>query len=266
MDATLPDFPSVSGAQQAPISILLINPNSSPHITHACLQNVSSKLPPGVTVYGFTATPPAPSAIEGRVDAILSSAECLRKIVPIKHRFDAFLVACFSNHPLISALREEVEAPVLGIMESALYASRMCGEKLGVITTSERSEILHAQTIFDAGFANYSAGCAACKISVLDLENKPKEEVFAGVTRAARELVEERKADCLLLGCAGMTGAKEACEDAVGTKERKVMVVDGVAVGVQFLIGLVREGLGTAKGGAYRPAEAGRIARGQAWY
>ncbi|KAJ6195893.1 LOW QUALITY PROTEIN: hypothetical protein J3E72DRAFT_441014 [Bipolaris maydis] len=256
----------VSGTQQSPISILLINPNSSPHITNACLQNISSKIPPGVTVYGFTAPPPAPSAIEGRVDGILSSAECLRKIVPIKHRFDAFLVACFSNHPLITALREEVEAPVLGIMESALYAARMCGNKLGVITTSERSEILHAQTIYDAGLANYSAGCAACKISVLDLENKPKEEVFAGVTRAAKELVDGRKADCLLLGCAGMTGAKEACEDAVGTKQRQVMVVDGVAVGVQFLIGLVREGLGTAKSGAYRPAEAVRKARGQEWY
>ncbi|KAF5581882.1 Asp Glu hydantoin racemase [Fusarium pseudoanthophilum] len=263
MEAT---FPSVEGTHQTPTSILLINPNSSPHITQACLKNVADKLPPGVTVYGFTASPPAPSAIEGRVDGILSSAECLRKIVPIKHRFDAFLVCCFSNHPLIAALREEVEQPVLGIMESALYASRMCGNKLGIITTSERSEILHEQTIFDYGFANFSAGCAACKISVLDLENKPKEQVFEGVTRAARELVQGRKADCVCLGCAGMTGAKEACEQAVGTQQRQVMVVDGVAIGVQFLIGLVREGLGTAKGGAYRPAEAGRKARNQEWY
>ncbi|KAF5679401.1 carbon-nitrogen hydrolase [Fusarium heterosporum] len=263
MDTT---FPTVVGTQQSPISILLINPNSSPHITQACLRNIASKIPPGVTVHGFTASPPAPSAIEGRVDGVLSSAECLRQIVPIKSRFDAFLVACFSNHPLIAALREEVEGPVLGIMESALYASRMCGSKLGIITTSERSEILHEQSIHDYGFGNFSAGCAACKISVLDLESKPKEEVFAGVTRAARELVERRKADCISLGCAGMTGAKEACEEAVGKSQRQVMVVDGVAIGVQFLIGLVREDLGTAKGGAYRPAEAGRMARKQEWY
>jgi Asp/Glu/hydantoin racemase len=259
-------FPVVVGTEQPPISILLINPNSSPHITQACLKNVASKISPGVTVHGFTAPPPAPSAIEGRVDGVLSAAECLRVIVPIKHRFDAFLVCCFSNHPLVTALREEVTQPVLGIMESALYASRMCGNKLGIVTTSERSEIIHQQSIVEYGFGNFSAGCAACKISVLDLESKPKEEVFAGVIGAAKELVKRRNADCICLGCAGMTGAKEACEEAVGKHQSQVMVVDGVAIGVQFLIGLVREGLGTAKGGAYRPAEAGRKARNQEWY
>ncbi|KAH5153098.1 hypothetical protein HBH69_131560 [Parastagonospora nodorum] len=259
-------FPTVVGIEQPPISILLINPNSSAHMTDACLKNVSTKIPPGVTVYGFTAPPPAPSAIEGRVDGVLSAAECLRNIVPIKHRFDAFLVCCFSNHPLITALREEVTQPVLGIMESALYASRMCGNKLGIVTTSERSEIIHQQSIAEYGFGNFSAGCAACRISVLDLERKPKEEVFAGVVKAAKELVDGRGADCICLGCAGMTGAKEACEDAVGKHQNQAMVVDGVGVGVQFLIGLVREGLGTAKGGAYRPAEAGRKARNQEWY
>jgi Asp/Glu/hydantoin racemase len=245
------------GIEQPKISILLINPNSSPHITQACLKNVSGKIPPGVTVHGFTAPPPAPSAI---------AAECLRIIVPIKHRFDAFLICCFSNHPLVTALREEVTQPVLGIMESALYASRMCGNKLGIITTSERSEIIHQQSIVEYGFGNFSAGCAACKISVLDLESKPKEAVFAGVIRAAKDLVERQNADCICLGCAGMIGVKEACEEAVGKQQGQVMVVDGVAVGVQFLIGLVREGLGTAKGGAYRPAEAGRKARNQGWY
>jgi Asp/Glu/hydantoin racemase len=65
---------------------------------------------------------PAPSAIEGRVDGILSLAECLRKIMPIKHRFDAFLNASFNSHLRTTAFREEVEAHVLGIIESALYA------------------------------------------------------------------------------------------------------------------------------------------------
>ncbi|RSM12301.1 hypothetical protein CEP52_002558 [Fusarium oligoseptatum] len=260
-------FPTVVGDSQRPISILLINPNSSSHITEACLKSISSKLPPGVTVHGFTAPRPAPAAIEGRVDGVLSAAACLRVITPIKDRFDAFLVCCFSNHPLIPALREEVDhQPVLGIMESALYASRMCGNKLGIITTSERSEITHQQTIIEHGFGTFSAGCVACKISVLGLESQPKEQVYAGVIRAAKELVEGRNADCICLGCAGMTGVKEACEKAVGKEESQVMVVDGVGIGIQLLIGLVREGLGTAKRGAYRSAEAGRKARQQDWY
>ena len=260
------ELPSVKGSSQGHISILLVNPNSSPHIIQNCLQSISDKIPAGVTVHGFTAPKPAPSAIEGRVDAVLSSAACLRVLVPIKGRFDAFLVCCFSSHPLISALREEVEQPVIGIMEAALYASRMCGGKLGVITTSERSEILHQQSIIEYGLGAFSAGCAASKVSVLGLEMQPREKVYAEVIRAAKVLVDERGADCICLGCAGMTGMREACEDAVDTAGRQVMVVDGVAIGVQLLIALVREGLGTAKRGAYRPAEPARIARQQDWY
>ncbi len=229
--------------------------------------SISGKIPPGVTVYGFTAPLPAPSAIEGKADAVLSTAACLRAIVPIKHHYDAFLVACFSDHPLIAALKEEVEGPVIGIMEASLYAARLCGTKLGIITTSERSEILHQKSIVDYGFGSYSAGCVASRISVLGLESLPRDEVFASVTKAAKELVEVRGADCICaLDVAGMTGMKEACEEAVNTKERQVMVIDGVGTGIQFLIALVRESLGTAKCGAYRSAEAARSARGQDWY
>ncbi|KAK7961773.1 D-hydantoinase [Apiospora aurea] len=264
MDSPLP---SVTGHNAAPISILLINPNSSPHMTDNCLQSIAGKIPAGITVHGFTAPRPAPSAIEGRADGVLSAAECLRAIVPIQARFDAFLVCCFSHHPLVDALREEVpRQPVLGIMESALYAARMCGSRLGVVTTSERSAVNHELAIAGYGFSHYSAGCAASRISVLGLESQPKEVVYAGVVGAAKELVEQRGADAVCLGCAGMTGVREACEEALETAERQVMVVDGVAVGVQFLTALVREGLGTAKRGAYRPAKAGRDARKQEWY
>ena len=82
---------------------------------------------------------------------------------------------------------------------------------------------------------------------------------------AARNLVDEKGADCLCLGCAGMTEMQEVVSEAVGMKERRVMVVDGVAVGVQFLIALVREGLGTAKRGVYMSSGAGRERRGQEW-
>ncbi|VUC31692.1 unnamed protein product [Clonostachys rosea] len=231
-------------------------------MTENCLKGLAEKLPRGVTVHGFTPEPPAPSAVEGRVDAVLSTAVCLRALAPIWQFYDGFLVCCFSNHPLISALREEVEAPVLGIMEAALYASRMCGNRLGVVTTSERSRLLHQQSITDYGLGSYSAGCASSNVSVLGLEPLSVEQLNQSVVRAAKELVEQRDADC----CAGMTGMRETCEEALNSKARKVMVVDGVSVGVQFLVALARDGLGTAKGGVYRPAKAAREARNQDWF
>jgi Asp/Glu/hydantoin racemase len=63
-----------------------------------------------------------------------------------------------------------------------------------------------------------------------------------------------------------MTEMKIKCEEAVDTKNATAQVIDGVGVGVQILIGLVREGHVTAKGGVYRSAQEGRKARGQDWF
>lgn len=261
-------LPSVTGTCTRPITILLINPNSTPSMTESCLRSIAGTIPPHVTVYGFTAPAAAPSAIEGRADAVLSAADCFRALHPIVNdpsqpQFDAFLVACFSAHPLIPMLREEFTMPCIGIMEASLYASRMCGERLSVITTGQRSRFLHEDSINTTyGLGSFSVGCEAADVTVLELESKPKEEVYAGLVNAARRLV-DKGADCICLGCAGMTEMQEMCQKAVGMKEREVMIIDGVAMGVHFLVGLVREGLGTAKRGIYRSAAAGRERRGQ---
>lgn len=263
-------LPSVTGTSARLISILLINPNSTPHMTEACLRSIADSLPPHVTVHGFTAPATAPLAIEGRADAVLSAADCFRALHPLledpsQPRFDAFLVACFSAHPLIPMLREEFTQPCIGIMEASLYASRMCGERLSVITTGQRSRFLHEDSINTTyGLGSFSVGCEAADVTVLELESRPKEEVYAGLVSAAKRLV-DRGADCICLGCAGMTEMQQICQKAVGMGEREVMVIDGVAMGVQFLVGLVREGLGTAKRGTYRSAVGGREKRGQNW-
>ncbi|EHK99200.1 hypothetical protein M7I_4882 [Glarea lozoyensis 74030] len=112
-------LPSITGTSTTPISILLINPNGTSSMTSACLRSLESTLPPHCTVTGFTTPHPTPSAIEGHLDGVLSAAAALRAVIPIAHSYDAFLVACFSAHPLINALREEVRGPVIGIMEAA---------------------------------------------------------------------------------------------------------------------------------------------------
>ncbi|MCJ1319850.1 hypothetical protein MMC15_005186 [Xylographa vitiligo] len=277
---TTPALPTITGSSLPPISILLINPNSTPHMTTACLTSLAPTLPTGVTVTGFTAPQPAPSAIEGHLDGVLSAAECIRALLPYLHdddesselaevgargtdkpKYDAFLVACFSAHPLIAALREEVSGPVMGIMEAALYAARMLGGRLGVVATAARSVVMHEDAIRGYGLAGYSVGAEGTGMGVLELETLEQGEVAGRMCDAAERLV-GRGADCVCLGCAGMVGMREKVGERVGDG---VQVVEGVGVGVQFLVGLVREGLRTGKGGVYASAGEGRRRRGQGW-
>jgi Asp/Glu/hydantoin racemase len=195
----------------------------------------------------------------------LSAAAALRAVAPIASNYDAFLVACFSAHPLINALREEVSGPVIGIMEASLYSARMLGGRFGVVATGGRSKIMHEDAIRYYGLDGFSVGCETTNLGVLELERLPRDKVLGLVSEAARRLVQEKGADCIALGCAGMTEMKIRCEDAVGSKDAIAQVIDGVGVGVQILIGLVREGHVTAKGGIFRSAQDGRRARGQDW-
>jgi Asp/Glu/hydantoin racemase len=279
MMASNSDFTEpLHGKPQPNISILLINPNSTPSMTAACLSTLTSSLPQDCTVVGFTAPKPAPSAIESATDAILSSERCIRVLKQDTRpdEYAAMLVACFSAHPLISALRELYSCPVIGIMEASLYASRMLGGQFGIVSTSQRSKLMQHDAVAGYGLSHFYAGSEATGLGVLELETKPRNEVLGRMGDASRRLVEEKGADCVLLGCAGMTDMVRACKAAVGAdvqigngetigSERRVNVIDGVEIGVHFLIALVRARLGTSKVGLYKSADESRKARGQDW-
>lgn len=256
-------LPSVSGpAHTRKIRILLCNPNATEFMTNACLDMVKPTLPPDVSVYGFTAPRPAPSAIEGNFDNIMSAAAAARAIIPIAEQYDAFLIACYSDHALIKVLREELSQPVIGIMEASLLAARTLGSRFGIIATSQRSKYTLEDSVRHYGLDGFCSGVRDCDLGVLELESKPEKEVLAIMCDAGKKLVEDG-AEVLALGCAGMTNMKAAVEEAVGDN---VQVVDGVVAGVHHLVGLCRMGARTAKKGMYKSASLERKRRGQDWY
>ncbi|KAF2150378.1 hypothetical protein K461DRAFT_280396 [Myriangium duriaei CBS 260.36] len=251
-----------AGATSKHIKILLINPNATDSMTDACLNMVQPTLPQDVSVTGFTAPKPAPLAIETHFDAIMSAAASMRAIKQIADGYDAFLVACFSDHPLTPMLREELTQPTIGIMEASLFAARTLGGRIGLVATGARSKIAGEDSIRSYGMEAFSAGVEHCGLGVLDLERRPHDELMKIMTSTARRLV-ERGADCLVLGCAGMSGLKDAVEQSVG---EKTQVVDGVLAGVHHLIGVVRIGGFTSKAGVYRSSAAARHERGQDYF
>lgn len=244
-----------------PVRVLIINPNATASMTQNCVATTRANLPPHIAVEGFTASPPAPSAVEGFVDNVLSSAAAMRELKPLAPSYDAFLVACYSDHALVRMLREELDQPCMGIMEASLYAARVVGGRFAILATSARSRYLHEDAVRNYGLEHFCAGVGACAIGVLELDERPGAVVDV-MARKATELVRDKGADCILLGCAGMTGLRAAVQEAVG---EDVQVVDGVLTGVYHLAGLVMSGLKTAKAGVYTSSAAYREKRGQTY-
>ena len=244
-----------------PMRILLCNPNSTTSMTEKCVQLVQQTLPPDVNIIGFSAPSSAPTAVEGFSDGVLSAAAAAREIVSLEGQFDAVLVACYSDHVLIKMLREELEAPVVGIMEASLYFARTLGNRVGIIGTCNRSTISLEDSVREYGLAGYCVGVEE-SLGVLELKTMPEEEVLEIMGKAARTLV-ARGADTLTLGCAGMIKLQPAVQKAVG---KDVQVIDGVLAGVHHLVGILRVGGRTAKAGMYGSAKGRRQARGQDFF
>lgn len=243
--------------------ILLLNPNSTKLMTVNCIKMVEQHLPPDVIVYGYTAPHTAPTAIEGHLDGVISSADVIRDAYKLIKQADACLVACFSDHPLTNCIREEFDMPTCGIMEAAIYSSRIIGGRFGIVTTVYRSSIRHEDGVRNYGLTGNCAGLLSTGLKVAELHTKPREEVLDLMRNVATALVVEKDADVILLGCAGMTDMKEAVEDVV--KPHGVIVIDGVVAGVNLLSGIVRSGLTTSKRGLFCSSLESRESRSQNW-
>ncbi|KAL1980647.1 hypothetical protein VTN96DRAFT_3858 [Rasamsonia emersonii] len=101
-------------------SILIINPNTSTHMTDALKPIVENLHYPDVHFDYFTAPATPVTLPDGRVvdgipsinsgdDAARSALHCRPFVEPLIPKYDGFLVACYSAHPLVGMLRHTIQ-------------------------------------------------------------------------------------------------------------------------------------------------------------
>lgn len=233
-------------------SILVINPNSSQSIT----QNLMHLLePPQDFTYKFFTGPSsspsgilgdstsvAPAQIDSYTTGITSAAACLPLILPIIANHDAFLVACYSDHPLVHMLREHTGTkPVLGIFHASVVHSLAQGRKFAIVTTAKVWEKLLDDAVLAMLGSLYTyAGTYSTGMGVLELHQLPTEQVNERLAQSAKKAVEQGGAKAIVLGCAGLSGLDAAIRQACGPD---IVIIDSVIAGTEILVGLVRASL-----------------------
>ncbi|MDR3575307.1 MAG: aspartate/glutamate racemase family protein [Anaerolineaceae bacterium] len=225
--------------------ILLVNPNTSEEFTHR-IQALAEKYALPTTIAVAKNPNSGPRSIESIYDEILSSQGSLELLISELDNFDAFAIACYSDHPTIYALREITDKPVIGIAEASMYTACMLGYKFSVVTTNREWEPLLWDAVRHYGLADRCASVRTTGMPVLALESASPEETFQLILKAARQAVELDGAEVICLGCAGMTGLDKKLEAELG-----IPVVDGVISALKLLEGLVGCGLKTSKYRAY---------------
>lgn len=163
---------------------------------------------------------------------------------------DGYVIACFGD-PGLYAAREIARGPVIGIAEAAMHAASFVGASFSVVTTLSRTCGMAWHLAERYGMQRFCRNVRACDLNVLDLERTDSNALHVITEECRRALIQD-KADCIVLGCAGMS---DLCQEI--SREIDAPVIDGVGAAVGMVEGIVQLGLVTSKRGewAYPPSK-----------
>ncbi|KAF1981244.1 hypothetical protein K402DRAFT_342746 [Aulographum hederae CBS 113979] len=241
-------------------SILVINPNSTESMTNSLIPLVD-KLGFDDTTHTFFTAPSGPESINNEDDAAESTKHCLPSLQSTLSKHDGFLVACYSKHPLVPALKSEqtirqTRKVVTGIFEASVATALQIidpDERFGIVSTGKVWEEILSEAVASMlgtpkeGEAGRFAGVETTGLSAVELHTTPADEVRRKMKDAVKRLLKKGRVGAICLGCAGMSGmdemVREACVELLGDAEGgRIRILDGVQCGVAWLEGAIRAG------------------------
>lgn len=236
--------------------ILLINPNSSRAMT-ACLEEMLAawkehETNGAIQIVTYTA-PSGPASINDKNDGDESAVIVMNDLQSTLGSYDAFLVACYSAHPLVPMLQGQVgpHVHVTGIFEASITTALSLYDwryKFGIISTGVYWKDALSEAIMEfldvESFKRFK-GVETTGLDAGELHSASPELVRTKIMEATKRLVRFYDVRVICLGCAGMSGLDdivyEALVEALGQKEAdRVHIVDGVKAGIVLLEGLLK--------------------------
>lgn len=223
--------------------LLLINPNTTAAMTDRLAAVASGVLPPGATLTALTAPRGVPY-VSSRIEAQIAGGVVLEMLADHAAGHDAVVIAAYGD-PGLSAAREMLDIPVVGMAEAAMLTACMVGARFAVVTFAARLLPWYAEGVAASGL---SARCAGFFTP---------QEGFASVTSVAQDLRGPLTALCREAADAGadvaiLAGAPIAGLAAEIAAEVPVVTLDPVSAAVLQAAALVRLAPGGAAAGSFR--------------
>ncbi|ORX43458.1 hypothetical protein DM01DRAFT_1399679 [Hesseltinella vesiculosa] len=231
--------------------LLVVNPNTSKAMTHVITASVNNTLQAygGIVEATTVHVDHGVESVEGSFDEVVSAYWTLEKVVPLLPSYDGVLVACFSNHVAVKALREYTSKPVMHIMEAAILQSLPLGAHFSIITDSGHwCPLLEEGVQSVLGSLERCASVRSAEMTALDTVTLSQDQVVEKLASAGRQAIDQDGAEVLILGCAGLAHTRERMVTLLG-----VPIIDAVAAGVNTMIGPMITQLTTSPVGMYTP-------------
>jgi allantoin racemase len=212
--------------------LLVVNPNTTAAVTAACAEVARRVAAPGTEIVPLTGEFGA-RIISSRAENAVAQHALMTLLAKNADGADAVLLAVSYDTGLLAA-RELLNIPVVGMTEAGMIAALLLGARFGVVTFGTPD--VYRELIRERGFDSRLAGLVSVETAATDAYAKPQ-AVAERVVAAANRLVEEDRAEAVVLCGAAMAGMAAKLRDHV-----PVPLVDGIAAGVPLCEMLVRLG------------------------
>lgn len=193
--------------------ILVINPNSSTHVTagidRAC-EPLRIAGGPAIECVTLAEGPPGIET-QRHVDGVIGPLSAM--VETRSGDCSAFVIACYSD-PGLHACREVTAQPVLGISECGILTALTLGQRFGVIAILPGSIPRHLRYLGAMGVQDRLAGERALGLKVTELADESV--TLERMVATGRRLRDTDGADVLVMGCAGMAAYRDRLQQACG--------------------------------------------------
>lgn len=201
-----------------PVTVILINPNSTEAMTQSAV-DTARMTSPGIRFEGWTSTS-GPASIEGVEDG----ARAIPPLLDLVRRAsasgaDAIIIACFDDTGLAEA-QGLADCPVIGIGQASYVLASLLSGRTAVVTTVAAAVPVIAANIEVQGYAATVQDVVAANVPVLTLANDPATALKC-FHKQALELPPETRN--LILGCSAAVSIRQDLQTLVEAK-----VIDGV--------------------------------------
>lgn len=231
------------------MKILVLNPNASEMVTKKIETAVRKVARKDVEVV-VDKLPHGPEVLESYYDEALATPYSIEKVKWANQEgFDAVIIAAFCD-PGIEALKEISDIPVYGTEEAAFSAALLLGNKFAILTEKKQKESVKAQHVRKLGLESRFANVRALGMGVVEI-GEDEEKVKQRGIELAQYMIDEDKAEVIIMGCASMAGYSQEMEAKLG-----VPILDPVTVTYKMVEALTELGIKHSKIGLFaRPAE-----------
>jgi len=227
--------------------IKVIIPNASVPFRDSQIEERKKTASPGTQVE-VDCLPHGPVSIESAYDEAMAGPHIIAEVQRAEAEgFDAVSLDCAMD-TVVRAAREAVSIPVASAGEASYLAAMGLCIKFSVVTVLKSTADAIRDNIRKYGFEGRCASVRYARIPVLELSDEEKS--FTAIAAEARRALAEDGAECIVLGCTGMSSLAGRLMSSLGAP-----VVDPAVAALKMAELYVEMGLSSSKIAFEKPSE-----------